>query len=135
VNRHVAFGVAATIAVAIGLALGFWSLGGRGRQRAIGADQRRSEHLARIAAAIDAWYLRRRELPAALSDLRGYDPRIVLYDPVTGSPYEYKPAGSAYELCATFAFEGAGGITGAPRDLRFYSHTAGRQCFPVEAPR
>ena len=51
-SRHGVFGVAATVAVATGIAMGFWSLGGPHRQRDLRADERRSEDLHRISVAI-----------------------------------------------------------------------------------
>jgi len=135
VNRHAAFASAATLAVAAGITLGLLTLGGRGRQRDISADQRRSQDLQNIANAIGARYrFGERRLPPDLGSLRTYDARLSLLDPVTNSPYEYRPKGDTqYELCAIFALDSTTEPSTQPQFGRFYSHPAGKKCFPGDA--
>lgn len=130
-NRHQVFALAALLAVVAGIALGMWKLGGRGKQRDISADQRRSQDLQNIGNAVDSWYrFGERKLPRDLDALRPYNSRLSLRDPVTGVPYEYRSTGDTqYELCATFALDSPT-ETIQPNFMRFYSHAAGRQCFP-----
>jgi hypothetical protein len=135
VNRHTAFASAATLAVAAGITLGLWKLGGRGRQRDISADLRRSQDLQNIANAIDSWYrFGERKLPPDLAALRPSNARLSLSDPVTNSPYEYRPTGGTqFELCATFSLDSTAEPSIQPQFARFYSHPAGKQCFPGDA--
>ena len=52
-------------------------------------------------------------------------------DASTG-PYEYRTTGSqTYELCATFERESRG--TEAAIAEGFWSHAAGRRCYPLKA--
>jgi hypothetical protein len=137
VNRHTAFASAATLAVAAGITLGLWKLGGRGRQRDISADLRRSQDLQNIATAIDSWYrFGEKKLPPDLAALRPYNSRLSLTDPVTNAPYEYRPTGGTqYELCAIFSLDNTAEQSIQPQFGRFYSHPAGKQCFPGNAVR
>lgn len=134
-NRHVVFGWAATLAVAAGISLGFWSTGGRGRQRDITADERRGEDLAHIANDVQQWYIIEKEVPRNLDVLRRIDPGVNLHDPLTSVLYEYKfLGGMKYQLCATFTFDTTNrGANGA--GTVFGYHTAGRQCFDLDASR
>ncbi len=135
-NRHQAFGSAATLGVVVAIALGFWNLGGHGRQRDISADQKRSEDLGRISMDINQWYARQKKLPADLNALTTYDPGLRLGDPLTEVAYEYKLAGDTeYQLCATFALDGAHEPANRFRRPMFHFHKAGRQCFNVDAVR
>ena len=131
-NRHGVFASAATVAVVAGITLGLWKLGGRGRQRDISADLRRSQDLQNIANAIDSWYrLGDRKLPPDLDVLRSSNSRLSLRDPVTNSSYEYRPTGDTqYELCAVFSLDSSAEQSIQPQFGRFYSHPAGKQCFP-----
>jgi hypothetical protein len=131
------FAGAATLLVAAGITLGLWKLGGRGRQRDISADLRRSQDLQNIANAIDSWYrFGERKLPPDLAALRPYNSRLSFSDPVTNSPYQYRPAGDTqYELCATFSLDSTAEQAIQPQLGRFYSHPAGNQCFPGNAAR
>ena len=135
-NRHRAFALVATVAVAAGVMLGLLKLGGRGRQREIGADLRRSQDLQNIANAIDSWYrLGDRKLPPGLEAFRRYNSQLSFRDPLTASPYEYRPTGATqYELCAIFALDSSAEPSVQPQFGRFYSHSAGRQCFSSNAP-
>lgn len=132
-NKHQVFASAATLAVAAGITLGLIQLGGRGRQRDISVDQRRSQDLGNIANAIDSWYATERKLPPDLGALRRYNSGLSLQDPITGAPYEYRSTGDTqYELCASFALDSTA-EPAQPQFMRFYSHSAGKQCFPGNA--
>jgi hypothetical protein len=135
VNRHQVFASAAVLAVASGITLGLWRLGGRGRQRDISADQRRSQDLGNIATAIGGWYITERKLPPDLGAIRRYNSGLSLRDPITGAPYEYRSTGDTqYELCASFALDSTS-EPAQPEFMRFHSHPAGKQCFPGNAVR
>jgi hypothetical protein len=130
------FGSAATMAVAAGIGLGLWSLGGRGRQREISADQRRSTDLSAITYAIQQWYNTEKNLPADLDAARRYSPGLNLRDPITNAPYEYRSLGDTqYELCATFALDGGADPSFRLQHATFGSHRAGKQCFDLDARR
>jgi hypothetical protein len=136
VNRHQVFASVATLAVAAGITLGLMKLGGRGRQRDISADQRRSQDLQNIANAIGGWYGNERKLPPDLSAIRQYNSGLSLRDPITSVPYEYRSTGGTqYELCATFALDSAAEASIQSQFGRFYSHPAGKLCFPGNAVR
>jgi hypothetical protein len=135
VNRHRVFASAATLAVVTGITLGVWKLGGRGRQRDINADQRRSQDLQNVVTVIDGWFATERKLPQDLGAIRTFNSGLSLRDPITGVPYEYRTTGNTqYEVCATFALDGTAEPS-QPQFMRFYSHSAGRQCFPINAAR
>lgn len=53
--------------------------------------------------------------------------KLRITDPETGVPYEYKPHGSSFELCATFAT-----IRDQGSDI-FWNHPAGEHCFAFDA--
>jgi hypothetical protein len=133
-NRHRAFGAAATLAVLVALLLGFLNLGGRGRQRDLRSDEERSRDLHRIASAIKRWYAKDRKLPPDLNAISEDRPGLHVRDPVTQAAYEYKPTGDTqYELCATFAANVTNASLGPYPVSRFNSHAAGRQCFNLDA--
>jgi hypothetical protein len=136
-NRHWVFASVATVAVVAGITLGLWKLGGRGRQRDISADLRRSQDLQSIANAIDSWYgFGDRKLPPDLEVLRSSNSRLSLRDPVTNSSYQYRPTGDTqYELCAVFSLDSTAEQSIQPQFGRFYSHSSGKQCFPGNAAR
>jgi len=134
-NRHRAFGWAAIAAVAAALVLGFVNLGGRGKQRALRLDERRSRDLARVAVAIDGLYRRDKKLPAQIGFVQQYEPGLSLRDP-EGNAYEYYPtAGAGYQLCAVFAFESKPTSDFRGRQAQFNTHPAGRHCFDLVAPQ
>jgi len=135
-NRHRAFGAAATLAVLVALLLGFLNLGGRGRQRDLRTDEQRSNDLNRIASTIDLWYARDKKLPSDLTAISIYQPGLRVRDPITQAAYEYKPTGDTqYDLCATFAAGVTTASLGRYPVSTFNSHSAGRQCFSLDALR
>jgi hypothetical protein len=136
VNRDRVFGWIATVAVAAGIALGLWQLGSPGSQREISLDQRRSRDLSRIASAVGQWYRRDQKLPPDLNSLRLFDPGLNVRDPLTRDAYEYRPGGnSIYQLCASFALASSGDDEDRLPGPRFKAHSAGRQCFDLDAAR
>lgn len=99
VNRHWVFASAAALAVVAAIALGLWSLGGPGRQREIGSDERRAQDLQNIANAINGFYATEKKLPQDLEAIRRYYTGWSVRDPITGTPYEYRSTGETqYEL-------------------------------------
>ncbi len=133
-NRHRAFGLAATVGVVLAIALGFWNLGGHARQRDLSADHLRSTQLQSISMAVDQWYGRQKKLPANLQELATYETGLRITDPLTRAPYEYRVTGDPrYELCATFASETLN--VNQYQALPFAHHSVGRQCFHRDAVR
>ncbi len=112
-----------------------------GRARLERLDDRREVDLQMISRAVDFYWSQRQELPMDLEQLsreRGVRLRSIR-DPETEEPYEYRITGDkSYELCATFdredeqpekRYASEPSSTGE----RFWTHGAGRVCFPVEA--
>lgn len=135
-NRHRTFAAASILAVAIGLVLGFWSLGGPGTQRELAADQRRSEDLRRLAFQVEQFYSRHKKLPSALSSLEVDSPGLTSRDPVSRVSYGYQVTGdTTYQLCTVFnADTRTSADTSAPV-TGFNYHPAGRHCFNLDATR
>ncbi len=129
-HKDLPMAAAALAAVLVVLALGFHYLGPRVSQRAIQADERRVQDLRSIAHWIN---LRPMPPPAGLTELT-QGSRTGVSDPVTNAPYEYsRKAGSAYELCATFATGSAPGEDGFRSRSIFWSHPTGRHCYELDA--
>jgi len=136
-RKDTAFAVAATALVIVGLALGFWRLGGRPRQRDLRADAARVNDLRAIAVAIRSeWRAHTRDqdrkLPAALSDIRVRLGSARTSDPISGTSYQYMPkTDSQYELCAVFSTDSSEFPSlGANAQ---WSHPQGRHCFLLDA--
>jgi hypothetical protein len=125
----------ALLAILVVLALGFSRLGSPRSQREITADQRRARDLLGIANDI---HRLASGLPASLEELGQWSSQS-LKDPLTGVPYEYRPkAGTAYELCATFARESLPASEwdyrdGSPPLGPFRKHPAGRYCYQLDS--
>src|SRR4029077_17129069 len=121
--------IAATVAVAVVVILGFRVLGGPANQRLVQADLRTVRALAELARQINQrWATGARPLPANLDKL----PSAAKQDPVSGKPFIY-PAKSneEYELCATFATDGRDARATAPMDR--WLHPKGEFCFQFQA--
>lgn|SRR5262245_11925518 len=131
----------AATAVAVVIAAGFFVSGSPFRERMARLDRQRVEDLREIARSVSLYYENNRVLPDSLGALlmtQGtYEGRLSIRDPITHAPYEYARLDSTgYELCATFE---------APSDNRsarpfeqtseFWKHSAGRQCFRLQAGR
>jgi hypothetical protein len=92
--------------------------------------------LSRISFAIEQWFDREKKLPPDLVAAQRYVPGLSLRDPITNAPYEYKAASDTqYEICATFALDGAADPAHRLGNAIFGSHSAGKQCFPLDAVR
>ncbi len=132
-SRHRAFAAAATLAVVLGIVIGFWNLGGPGKQREAAADQRRSEDLRRIWFAIQQFHSTERKLPPALTGLDIYSPGLRVQDPESNIPYLYQVTGeTAYQLCATFNADTRNALDMDAPVTRFNYHPAARYCFNLD---
>ncbi len=142
--KHIGVRVfAGLVAATVGAAIvgGLFLAGSPGRARLTRLDDRREVDLQMISGAVDVFWSQNQELPADLDQLsreRGVRLRSIR-DPETAEPYEYRPTGEkSYELCASFDREDEGpedryrSEPSAGREL-FWTHGAGRVCFPVEA--
>jgi hypothetical protein len=115
--------------------LGFWHIGGPGRQRNERADERRVQDLYAIAIRIRGrWDVSRAQgtqnLPEHLDELPG----VVTSDPVTRQSYVYQvEQGSQYRLCATFSLPSTPDQTGSRAGI--WTHPAGEHCFQLDASR
>ena len=126
-TRNQVFAACATIAVVIGLALGFREAGSPALQRLANADQARVEDLNAISRAVGRHHAAYGKLPQGLAELGGTSPLLRLSDPDTGVLYDYRPLDEhRFELCAIFSTNTR---TEALRSPRGRPHNAGRQCF------
>jgi hypothetical protein len=134
-------GVAATSAAVLAIIAGLITLGTPSHAREHRLDELRIEDLARLSAAVDAYWTKQAALPATLDSLvsqRELD--RVPADPKTDSPYTYLPSGErSYRLCATFAQPLDSASTGRYGDgidvgKRSWRHGAGEGCFDLTVP-
>lgn len=94
------FALLATVAVASGVAVGFWVLGTPGRQRLIAGDRERLEDLSAIANTL--YWQKQDQDDYILPDV--LDNKQQRQDPVTQSFYSYQKIDDEnYKLCANFA--------------------------------
>jgi len=138
-RRHGRIGLAASASlVVLTLVLSFARFGSPAAHRLSMSDERRSEDLVAIAAALqNRWKAvqadRAPALPKSIAELPE-SASLRLNDPVTGKPYRYQPGeGMRYKLCATFDTR-----TSLPqvqrRRSRMFLHPAGNYCFDIDAP-
>ena len=122
--------VAATVAVAVVVVLGFRVLGSPANQRLVQADLRRVRTLADLAQQINQRWSTSRPLPADLDTF----PQSVKQDPVTGKPFVYhaKP-NDEYELCGSFATDSRDAPAVNTADP--WTHPKGEYCFHFRASR
>jgi hypothetical protein len=120
------FAVLSVVAVTVA---GLFAIGPPVDERARRLDDRRVEDLEAISRAADVYFERHHGLPGSLAALgRQGGLSIKEQDPL-GAAYEYRITGAeAYELCATFERESEEGR----RFGGFWSHEAGRQCYPLK---
>jgi hypothetical protein len=112
-------------AVAAGLVL----VGSPAEARLQRLDDRRVDDLTGLANAIDLAWTRTGRLPGSLDEAAAGVPP---HDPDSAEPYAYREIGrGTYELCATFARPSE--ATPATNTRPFWTHTAGRQCFTIDA--
>lgn len=141
-------GLGMTVAVVVGIVLGFVASGSPMTERERSFDETRASHLSSLASCIEQYALSYQRLPATLEEFRqvseynyclGY-----MNDPETGMAYEYQvitqnrldgsvPVGE-YELCATFALQS---MTTQPTNMYgtegiWYEHGVGRSCDTVK---
>ncbi len=130
-RRRLVPGALAVVALAA-VSVGVFLMGGPGAERVRRLDARRVEDLVNISRAVDLYWTRHDRLPASLTELqREPGVQITSSDPVSESPYDYRPVGAlAFEVCARF--EGDSDDDRTTTDP-FWSHGEGRQCFPREA--
>ncbi len=128
-NRNVWAVIAATIAVAVVVVLGFRALGSPAAQRMVQADLRAVRTLAELAQEINqTWNGLGKVLPSSLESF----PDSKKHDPTTHKAFSFRPKpGSVYDLCATFATDS--------RDLEpqntnaSWAHPRGDYCFQLDA--
>ncbi|MCU1243626.1 MAG: hypothetical protein JWO71_4352 [Candidatus Acidoferrum typicum] len=121
--------IAATIAVAVVVILGFRVLGSPASQRLVQADLRTVGAIAELAQQINQkWATGARPLPADLNKL----PSALKQDPVTGKPFVYHAkSNDEYELCASFATDNRNAPTVNTADP--WIHPQGDYCFQFQA--
>jgi len=126
-SRNQAFAAVSTVAVLLGLALGFRQAGSPGLQRLANADAARIEDLNAISQAVSRHYAAYGKLPQSLAELGGNGLGLRLSEPDTSTAYDYRPLDERrFELCATFATDNRAEVR---RPARRRVHGAGRQCF------
>lgn len=124
-KRGIGFGAAAAAVVIAAFCVGLGVAGTPSQQRHFVADRTRVQDLRNIAFAVKNSYARNARIPATLAGL----PIRRQTDPETNAAYEYRPKSAVdYDLCATFAAN----VTSDASS--FWNHTAGRNCFALDAP-
>jgi hypothetical protein len=121
--------IAATVAVAVVVILGFRVLGGPANQRLVQADQRTLNALCQLAQQINnRWSTGARPLPADLEKI----PNAAKQDPVSGKPFIYHlKSNEEYELCTTFSTDNRDARATAATDR--WLHPKGDFCFQFQA--
>jgi hypothetical protein len=133
---HAAFGIVASLVVALAVAWGFVLVGSPATRRLERFDEQRLEDLQTIAREIqlmvkdpDNKQKLKEPLPKTLAEAaaRARNERVNPRDPESGEPYVYRVKNeTTYELCATFA-------RNRDRDsLVFWNHPAGGHCFTID---
>jgi len=128
-SRDVWAGIAATVAVAVVVILGFRVLGGPANQRLVQADLRTVRTLSELARQINQrWTTGGKTLPENLDKFH----IAVKQDPVSGRAFVcHAKSNEEYELCATFATDDRDARATAPTDR--WLHPKGEFCFPFQA--
>lgn len=131
-RRRSLWALAATLAVAAGLAAAFVHLGPPSERRLRKLDQERVSRLQRLRNDIETHVEKERTLPGDLATLanKPWAERVAL-DPESQVPFGYEVTGPwAYRLCADFARPSAP----PPSDQRpgFWDHPQGKYCFEIE---
>jgi hypothetical protein len=116
--------------------------GGPSAQRAIRFDERRASDLDQIVDAVNAYWIRRKALPASLDSMvSDHQLTDVPRDPMTHQPYTYAATGrTTFRLCTTFqqpTEEEEGRIT-RTYGRSWDHHDRGPACYdlePHQAPR
>jgi hypothetical protein len=134
-RTHAAFGVAASIVVALAIAWAFYVVGSPATRRLERFDEQRVQDLQTIAREIQFLSVDpekketlKQPLPQSLAEAakRALNEKLNLRDPETGEPYGYTVKNeTTYELCAAFS---------RPRDWDsrvFWNHPAGAHCYTI----
>lgn len=127
-NRNTWAAIAAALAVAAVVALGFWNLGTPVHERQIHQDLRTVRALNTLAKDINGlWARSNKVLP---SDLKGF-PATATQDPTTNAPFIYHPkTSSQYEICAAFLIDNR---NEQQNEAPFWLHSKGIHCFQLDA--
>jgi hypothetical protein len=126
-SRNQVFAAGATLAVVVGLGLGFYQAGSPHLQRLAKADESRVQDLNEISQAVRRYHSQNLKLPQYLTELDQIGPPFRIADPETRAPYEYRTLDERrFELCAVFATDNRTEVRRVPGDR---PHAAGRQCF------
>ncbi len=121
------------------LGLGLWVLDSPAKERQRKLDTKRVGSLRNLSLSIDHFWSDKDTLPKDLEELTAWEGRAEpRSDPDSGEIYFYEATGEAgYRLCATFALESSSPLprrgyysNGGPS---VWHHSAGRQCFDLEA--
>jgi hypothetical protein len=133
ISSSLLFAGMATAATVVAVIAGLAVIGSPTEQRLKRLDKRRLTNLQSIAREIDSRWQDQKSLPRDLEALGQSRAWLVLSDPVTGVPYEYRVTGNGtYELCATFET-----VVTEHRDerkySRFWDHGRGRHCYLLDA--
>ena len=113
---------------------GFLVIGSPAKQRLLALDKQRTDHLIRIANAVDGYWDSNGGLPLRLSDIENSWIQQTA-DPESGEPYTYQVTGQqTYQLCAVFALRDDEPAA-APWERRFATHSEGLHCFDLSAGR
>lgn len=128
-NRNAWATIAAAVAVAAVVILGFREMGSPGTQRLRQADRRTVQALARIAQQVNnAWQRDDKTLPKDLEKLAMADKKNL----ISGKPFGYHvKSGREYELCATFVADDRDGADVNTADP--WLHPKGDYCFQLDA--
>ena len=138
-TRNRFYAAIAAVAVAGTFITGIAIAGMPSEQRQREADRRRVSNLRSIASAVHDRYSRREvstlpALPPTLEALKAERFVDRITDPETGAGYIYRPGdGTAYNLCATFAYPDAAESTRWNATSPFWRHPAGESCFSLDA--
>jgi hypothetical protein len=130
------FAIAASVAVVLALATGFWLLGSPGQQRRLRSDQQRLQDLHAISEDLyfQAMRVQEQNTPPSLPETLPSNLRIT--DPLTQEPYVYRPlTETQYELCATFLTDSTTHRFRSERSSpgqEFWSHPQGEHCFQLD---
>lgn len=127
-NRNLWGAIAATVAVAAAITLGFLSSGSPARERQRHQDARSVQALYTLADELHSnWFVAGKRLPP---DLGSY--ASTAKDPTTNVPFVYhRETDSQYQLCATFIADNRS--TPPQNGDAFWLHSKGSYCFQFDA--
>lgn len=141
-------GLGMTVAVVVGIVLGFVASGSPMTERERSFDETRASDLTSLAGCIEQYAVSLGRLPRSLEDFRQsseYNYCLsYMSDPETGSQYAYRAvtlyelegtvAMGEYELCATFALVSPDSTATGPYDQSnvWYEHGSGLSCDTVK---